>query len=107
MAETKRGLCAVIFISRRNGKDETGYAAAAAAMDAEASRQPGYVGIESVRDADGRGITISYWEDEAAALAWRNHAGHSVIRDQGRSSWYEDYEVIVTQVTRSYRWKAA
>jgi heme-degrading monooxygenase HmoA len=106
MGETKRGLCAVIFISRRSDRDESGYAAAAAAMGAEAARQPGFVGIDSVRDAAGHGITISYWQDEASALAWRAHAGHSAIRDQGRASWYEHYEVIVAELTRNYSWQA-
>ena len=106
MAETKRGLCAVIFISRRNGQDDAGYEAAAAAMADEAARQPGYAGIESVRDPAGRGITISYWQDESAALAWREHAGHSAIRDQGRANWYDSYEVVVAEVRRSYRWPA-
>lgn len=106
MGETKRGQVAVIFVSRRNGRDEHGYTAAALAMAEEAARQPGYVGINSVRDDTGYGITISYWQNEAAAIAWRNHAGHSAIRDQGRASWYEYYEVIVATVTRDYAWPA-
>lgn len=107
MAETKRGAIAVIFISRRNAADPEGYAAASAAMAEEAARQPGYLGIDSVRDAAGEGITISWWADEAAAIAWRNHAGHSAIRAQGRALWYDAYQVIVAQVTRDYHWAAA
>jgi heme-degrading monooxygenase HmoA len=106
MSETKRGLVAVIFISRRNQQDEHGYSAAALAMVEEAARQPGYAGIDSVRDENGFGITISYWQDEASAVAWRNHAGHSAIRDQGRASWYSEYEVMVAQITRDYRWRS-
>lgn len=101
----RRGAVAVIFINRRNGLDAAGYAAASAAMDAEAARQPGYIGVDSVRDATGEGITISYWEDEAAALAWRNHAGHSAVRDRGRADWYDRYRVIVSEVTRFYAWE--
>jgi heme-degrading monooxygenase HmoA len=106
MGETKRGLVAVIFVSQRNSRDEHGYTAAALAMAEEAARQPGYAGVHSVRDEGGRGITISYWEDEASALAWRSHAGHSAIRDKGRELWYDHYEVIVTEVARAYRWPA-
>lgn len=105
MEETKRSGIAVIFKSLRTPHDDAGYAAAAEAMDAEARRQPGYLGIDSVRDAAGHGITISYWADEAAALAWRNHAGHTAIRAQGRADWYESYEVIVAEIGRSYRWE--
>ena len=76
-------------------------------MDAEAARQPGYIGMDAVRDGDGEGITISYWQDEAAALAWRAHVGHSAIREQGRAHWYERYRVIVTEVSRFYVWERA
>ena len=105
MDGTKRGAVAVIFKSRRNGRDDAGYAAAAAAMDAEAARQPGYLGIDSVRDATGEGITVSYWADDAAAQAWKAHTGHAAIRAQGRADWYDSYEVIVARIEREYRWQ--
>lgn len=100
----RRGEIAVIFVSRRNGDDPTDYAAAAATMDALAAVQPGYRGMESVRDADGLGITCSYWADDATAMAWRDHPDHKVTRDRGRGVWYESYQVIVARVERSYGW---
>lgn len=98
------GQVAVIFISRRTTADEEGYAAAAAAMDALATVQPGYRGIDSVRDADGFGITISYWATEADALAWRDQPDHAATRARGRADWYRHYQVIVTRVERGYVW---
>ena len=44
---------AVIFSSRRNGHDDAGYAEAAQRMVELAAQQPGYLGVESTRDADG------------------------------------------------------
>jgi heme-degrading monooxygenase HmoA len=105
MDKTKRGACAVIFISRRNATDPKGYEEAAEAMATEAARQHGYLGIDSVRDAGGEGITISYWADEAAALAWRANTGHAQIRALGRNQWYDRYEVVITTVTRTYEWQ--
>jgi len=96
---------AVIFVSQRSGC-EAGYSAAALAMEEEAARQPGYLGMHSVRGEDGFGITISYWTDEASALAWRDHPGHAAIRELGRARWYDSYEIIVSQVTRAYSWPA-
>ena len=52
---------AVIFSSQRTDGDK-GYAAMADRMAELASQQPGYLGAESVRDAQGFGITVSYWE---------------------------------------------
>ena len=105
MAPLPPGAVAVIFSSRRNGVDPAGYDAAAAAMDRLAAAQPGYLGIESARDADGFGITVSYWADEARARAWRDQPDHAAIRDSGRATWYDSYHTVVTQVTRAYRWQ--
>jgi len=56
----------VIFTNRRTGEDEEGYARMSDAMAALAPSQPGYLGIEIVRDAEGVGITLSYWASEQA-----------------------------------------
>ncbi|WP_374758618.1 antibiotic biosynthesis monooxygenase [Sphingomonas sp. GV3] len=107
MDGTRQGQVAVIFTSRRNRDEAAGYDEAAAAMDALAARQPGYRGIDSARGADGFGITVSYWEDEAAAIAWRDHPDHATTRAAGRALWYDDYSVTVCTVARDYRWHRA
>lgn len=104
MQPNRQGEIAVIFTSRRTQDDDAGYAAAAEAMDALASTQPGYRGIVTTRGVDGFGITISYWADEHSAKAWRDHPDHARIRDTGRDRWYCDYSVTVAQVMRSYDW---
>jgi heme-degrading monooxygenase HmoA len=93
---------AVIFASVRTDGDEGGYAAAADRMAQLASEQPGYLGVESVRDAAGVGITVSYWTSEEAILAWRRNAEHTVVREQGRKTWYREYELRVAKVERAY-----
>lgn len=105
--QDRTGQVAVIFTSRRRGEDPDGYAAAAAAMEALAAAQPGFRGIEGARGSDGFGITVSWWADEDAALAWRAHAEHAAARERGRADWYDAYEVAVADVTRSYAWRRA
>lgn len=107
MHGARPGQTIVIFRSVRNETDSVGYGRAADAMAALAARQPGYRGFESVRDADGAGITLSFWADEASALAWRDHPDHTAIRDLGRERWYDRYEVIVASASRSYDWSRA
>ena len=107
MKNPRTGQVAVIFIAQRTGEDDAGYGEAAAAMVALAAIQPGYAGIESVRDASGLGITISYWTDDASAAAWRDHPDHARIRDLGRERWYDWYRLDVTRVERGYRWTRA
>lgn len=95
---------AVIFTSVRSEGDDDAYAATAAHMAALAAGQPGFVDIESVRDPKTRrGITVSYWEDDASARTWKEVAEHLAAQEAGRERWYSEYEVVVAEVTRRYR----
>jgi heme-degrading monooxygenase HmoA len=96
----------VSFTSRRNAAGAGAYAQAAERMFALASTQPGFLGAESVRDADGFGITLSYWADEASIAAWRDHAEHRITRDYGRVHWYDHFEVRIAKVERAYSRRA-
>jgi heme-degrading monooxygenase HmoA len=96
---------AVIFASRESGETE-GYAATAERMVRLASEQPGFLGLESVRAADGHGITVSYWTTEEAILAWKQNAEHRVARELGRSTWYSSFQLRVARVERAYDYSA-
>lgn len=101
------GSVAVIFLSRRTAEDAAGYDAAAARMEALAAVQPGYRGFASARSGGGLGIAVSWWADEAAALAWRDQPEHAAVREAGRNRWYDWYRVDVARVDRSYEWTRA
>ncbi|MGH8029631.1 MAG: antibiotic biosynthesis monooxygenase family protein [Arenimonas sp.] len=92
---------AVVFSSQRNEGDN-GYGATADRMVELAAQQPGYLGVETVRGADGFGITVSYWESEEAIRAWKRHAEHAAARDRGRNEWYEHFELRIARVERAY-----
>lgn len=92
---------AVIFTNQRTPGDN-GYSETAARMVELAATMPGFLGVESVRDAQGLGITVSYWRDEAAIRNWRENAEHSDARQRGRQDWYEHFEVRVAKVERAY-----
>ena len=74
-------------------------------MDALAKTMPGYLGIESARNEGGFGITVSYWESEAAIANWKRNAEHLQAQAKGRAEWYEDYTVRVAKVERAYEMK--
>jgi heme-degrading monooxygenase HmoA len=93
---------AVIFTSLRTVHDEIGYADAAQRMVDLARQQPGFLGVESARGADGLGITVSYWTSEEAIEAWRRDAEHAIVQAQGRERWYAQFELRVARVERAY-----
>jgi len=90
---------AVIFTSKRTEGDN-GYMAMAESMNELASKQQGFLGIESA--SEDIGITVSYWVDQAAARAWKEVAAHRVAQRQGREVWYQDYRVRIATVDRDY-----
>lgn len=91
----------VTFINGRSGGVGDGYAETAEEMDLLAAAQPGYAGIESVRTADGTGITVSWWASIAAMVNWRQVAAHRDAQQQGRDRWYAWYRSDVTRVDRT------
>lgn len=94
---------AVIFTARRTSRGDDSYGATADRMVELASAMPGYLGIESTRDAEGLGITVSYWSSEAAIAAWREQLEHRAAQARGKAEWYEHFELRVARVERAYR----
>ncbi len=92
---------AVIFTAQRTAGDH-GYGAMAKRMMELALAQPGCLGAESTRDAEGLGITVSYWQDEASIAAWREQAEHLAAQRLGRERWYAHYELRIARVERAY-----
>lgn len=71
-------------------------------MVALAATQPGFLGVESARGADGLGITVSYWRDEASIAAWKRDTEHQQAQHAGQQTWYADYQVRIARVERTY-----
>lgn len=92
----------VVFTSRRTEPHAEEYAAMSQRMVELARTMPGFLGMESARDGDGVGITVSYWESEEAIRHWRDHAEHRVAQKAGRDRFYTWYELRVCRVERAY-----
>ena len=90
---------AVLFTNLRTDVDD-GYGAMAERMVELAALQPGFLGVDSVRGADGVGITVSYWESEEAIRAWKANAEHRVAQATGRRKWYAGFVTRVARVER-------
>ncbi len=96
---------AVIFTSLRTDYQQ-GYADTAKRMVELAALQPGFLGAESVRDTEGVGITVSYWQDEAAIAAWKQQAEHRLAQERGKQDWYAGYRIRIAKVERAYSFDA-
>ena len=89
---------AVIFTTQRSLSGDDIYDMTADRMVWLAQRQPGFLGVESVRGDDGIGITVSYWADREAIANWRQNAEHLATQALGRQEFYDWYRLRVAEV---------
>lgn len=94
----------VAFISQRTQGDN-GYGQMSDHMVELVQGIDGFLGMDSVRDATGRGITTGYFRDEIALDEWRKNFEHRKAMQLGREEWYESYALHVAHVERSYDWQ--
>ena len=90
---------AVIFTSIRTDGDN-GYGEMASKMVELASKQPGFLGAESVREDVG--ITVSYWSDLESIKNWKENTAHQRARKLGREKWYSSFKTRISKVERDY-----
>ena len=64
----------------------------------------GFISVERFQSLTdpGKLLSLSYWRDEQAVAAWRNHAQHRTTQAAGRSSIFRDYRLRVAAVLRDY-----
>jgi heme-degrading monooxygenase HmoA len=91
---------AVIFTSQRTDGDR-GYGNMAEKMAELASKQDGFLGMESVRDNE-LGLTVSYWDSLDAIKSWKENSAHKVAQEKGKLEWYKNYSVRICKVEKAY-----
>ena len=91
---------AVIFTSKLSN-DTEGYHEMNEELLKIINTQKGFISIENSSNGQ-TGITISYWEDVQAILAWRENEWHKKAIAKGKSTWYESYTLRICTVVREY-----
>ncbi|HEX9450374.1 MAG TPA: antibiotic biosynthesis monooxygenase [Burkholderiales bacterium] len=76
----------------------------AAALKADLEKIDGFVSIERFQSlaTPEKFVSISFWRDEEAILAWRSLERHRSAQAQGRAGIFADYRLRVASVVRDY-----
>lgn len=90
---------AVIFTSLRTEGDN-GYCQMANRMVELASKQPGFLGVESAREDIG--ITVSYWSDVESIKQWKANIEHQEAQKLGHEKWYSSFKTRISKVEHDY-----
>jgi heme-degrading monooxygenase HmoA len=64
----------------------------------------GFISVERFQSLSDptKMLSLSFWRDEAAVLAWRNLENHRAAQAAGRSGIFADYRLRVANVIRDY-----
>lgn len=97
-------MIAVIFeVEPREGKLDP-YLDMAAALKPELEQIDGFISVERFKSltTEGKYLSVSFWRDEDALVAWRNHSHHRRAQHSGRHEMFADYRLRVASVLRDY-----
>ena len=75
-----------------------------AALQSELRKTPGFIRAErfSSLSEEGKLLSVSFWENEKAAAAWRNRPAHRNCQKKGGETLFERYSITVASVVRGY-----
>jgi len=76
----------------------------AAVLRPELEQMDGFISIERFQSlvTPGKILSLSFWRDEQAVMAWRCHGKHRRTQAMGRSDTFSDYRLRVAHVLRDY-----
>ena len=76
----------------------------AAALRPELEKIDGFISVERFASLtnEGKILSLSFFRDEAAVLAWRNLDVHRTAQARGRGGVFSDYRLRVAAVMRDY-----
>ena len=97
-------MIAVIFEVRPADGQQEGYLALAAKLREDLMQMDGFISVERFQSLTdpGKLLSLSFWRDEAAVAAWRNHARHRATQSAGRNGVFAEYRLRVAAVLRDY-----
>lgn len=95
---------AVIFEVLPEPERRQEYLDLAAELRPELEKLDGFISIErfSSLTEDGKMLSLSFWRDEAAVVAWRENLAHRAVQAKGRGGIFRDYRLRVAEVVRDY-----
>ena len=74
------------------------------ALRDELDKIDGFISVERFESIyePGKYLALSFFRDEAAVTAWREHADHRAAQAAGRGGIFADYRLRIAEVLRDY-----
>lgn len=97
-------MIAVIFEVYPNSRFRQEYLNIAADLAKSLAAVEGFISIERFESLShpGKLLSLSFWRDENAVAAWRDHQAHRLAQATGRHHIFDAYRLRVAHVMRDY-----
>jgi heme-degrading monooxygenase HmoA len=97
-------MIAVIFEVHPTEGRKNDYLDIAAQMRPMVEQVEGFISVERFQSLTNpsKVLSLSFFEDEAAIIRWRNLAAHRAAQAKGRGGVFNDYRLRIAKVVRDY-----
>ncbi|APG19475.1 antibiotic biosynthesis monooxygenase [Kosakonia radicincitans DSM 16656] len=97
-------MIAVLFEADVAAGKQDRYLQLAAELKPQLAEIEGFIAIERFQSlsTEGKILSLSWWRDEEAVLAWKSNVLHQAAQAEGRRSIFSFYRIRVAQVFRDY-----
>ena len=97
-------MIAVIFEVEPAAGGYDAYLDHAARLKPLLEKMDGFISVERFQSLanPGKLVSLSFWRDEEAVRAWREHSEHRATQAAGRAGIFADYRLRVAAVRRDY-----
>lgn len=94
----------LIFETWPDEQYRTEYLETAQQMRAEVEKIKGFISVERFQSLyeDGKLLSMSFWESEAAMLEWKSNTEHKIAQMLGRTKYFHAYRIRIAKVERDY-----
>jgi heme-degrading monooxygenase HmoA len=99
----------IVFRSRLRPGVENEIATTGQRMYELASSMPGFISYKDFVAEDGENVSIVEFESLETLAAWRDHAEHKIVQQEGREKFFSAYRIQVCTPVRvsEFVWEAA
>ncbi|HDN2513321.1 TPA: antibiotic biosynthesis monooxygenase [Providencia rettgeri] len=97
-------MIAVIFEAIPIPEQKMRYFELAAELKSELVNIEGFISVERFQSitTEGKILSLSWWENEAAVMEWKRHFMHQSAQNEGKKSVFSHYRIRVSQTIRDY-----
>ena len=97
-------MIAVLFEAQARPEHQGRYLQLAAELTPLLAQIEGFIAIDRFQSLtdEKKILSLSWWRDEEAVVAWKNNLYHQAAQREGRETLFAGYRIRITTLVREY-----